>query len=79
MTGDLYLLNALWIGAALCITGALLPRIFTVLRIIVVMCLPFGIVAAWHTVQDIRDAVRKAKEPVAPDNVTPISKRKPKR
>lgn len=78
MTGDLYLLNALWIGGALCLLAYALPTVFKVLRVIVVMCLPFGLVAAFHTMQDIRDVIRKAKTPAAPDNVTPLPKRKAK-
>lgn len=81
MTGDYYLLNALWIGAALCITGMLLPRLFTVVRFAIVMCLPFGLVALWHVAQDVIATTRKMREDetAPPDNVTPMPKRKAKR
>ena len=81
MNGDYYLLNAFWIGAVLCITGILLPRLLTVLRFIIVMCLPFGLIASYHVTQDVIAAVRKMREDEAapPDNVTPIPKRKAKR
>lgn len=62
MTGDLYLLNALWFGAGLVLLGILLPRILKVLRFVLLMCLPFGFVAAWQVVGDIRKAVKSMNE-----------------
>lgn len=82
MTGDLYLLNALWIGAALVIIGTLLPTLWRVVRFVIVMCLPFGLVAGWHVARDVVAATREhmaGDEPGQGDNVVPMKEPKRKR
>ena len=49
MTGDLYLLNAVWLGLLLFLIAAILP--YT--RKIVVMMLPFGLVIGWQYVREL--------------------------
>lgn len=62
MTGGLYLLNALWIGAALVIGGRMLPSIARILWKVIVLCLPFGLVAGFHLAKDIARATRQEME-----------------
>lgn len=81
MSGQFYLLNALWFGAALVITGALLPYIWRVLRFIVIMCLPFGLVSLGYIIGDIIKATRqlRAGDDDASNTVIPINKAKSSR
>lgn len=60
MTGEFYLLNALWLGALLCLIGYALPTVFKVLRFIIIMCLPFGVVAGWQVSCNIIRTTRQA-------------------
>tara|TARA_Y100000310_G_scaffold300671_1_gene336533 strand:+ start:1923 stop:2162 length:240 start_codon:yes stop_codon:yes gene_type:complete len=72
MSGEFYLLNALWFGAALILIGALLPTIWRVLRFVIIMCIPFGLVAAFHVSRDIATATREVMRRDERDNVTSI-------
>lgn len=62
MTGELYLLNALWLGALLVILARIGPALLWWIGRIVVLCLPFGLVAGFHVVQSIIDLVKRERD-----------------
>lgn len=49
MTGEFYLLNALWVGAALYLIGRFLPHILRLIRYL----LPHGLVVAFDYSSDV--------------------------
>ena len=80
MAGEFYLLNALWIGAALFIIASIIPYVWRVVWFVIIMLTPFGIVAAYQTYRDIRDKFNALDAtPTPPVNVTPIKAGKPKK
>lgn len=58
---EYYLLNALWVGVLIVVIMRNMGTIFHVVKFVIVMCLPFGIVAGWHTLERIVKAVRNYK------------------
>lgn len=68
MTGSYYLLNALWIGAVICMMCVLTPlawrlmcKAWPIVRFIIVMCLPFGLVAGSQVARDVIKAIKNMK------------------
>ena len=72
-----YLWNALATGMALAALAYFAPRLFRIIRAIVVMCLPFGLVAGWHVIGAASRAVRKEMNNTGEaDNVVSIDQAK---
>jgi len=72
VTGDLYLLNALWIGGGLCIVAMILTPSIKVVRFIVVMMLPYGVVVGFRFVRDAIAETHRQIHTIPPPANEPI-------
>jgi len=77
MTGDLYLLNALWIGGGIFLLLKCGPFMLRLTWRVFVLCLPFGVVALAWMIADVYRATRRGMTEVKQDDtVIPLKRTK---